>query len=105
MVLEDTMHLEEIRAEINRVDEQLLPLFLRRMRLSARVAAWKKENGVPVADPAREEEILSAAAARSGELRPQARALYAEILRLSREYQEELLSGTAPSAPCGEVGP
>ena len=42
------MNLEEIRDEINRVDEQLLPLFLRRMELSARAAAWKKENGAPV---------------------------------------------------------
>ena len=86
------MNLEEIRDEINRVDEQLLPLFLRRMELSARAAAWKKENGAPVRDPAREEAILTGAAARSGELADYARALYVEILRLSRAYQAGLLT-------------
>ena len=86
------MELSKIREEINRVDDQLVPLFLRRMELSARVAAYKRATGMPVYDAAREETILSKVGVRAGEQAEYAVSLYREIMRLSRSYQETLLA-------------
>lgn len=86
------MELSEIREEINRVDEQLLPLFLKRMELSAQVAAYKKETGKPVYDGARERKILAGVSERAGDMAEYARLLYSEILQLSRSYQIQLLT-------------
>ena len=36
------------------------------MRLAAEIATYKRENGLPVGDPAREREILERAAAQAG---------------------------------------
>ena len=99
------MELTEIREQINRVDDELLPLFLRRMELSARVAAYKKEAGMPVYDAAREQAILDKISGRAGEMGEYARQLYREIMRLSRAYQEQLLTeGNGFSRSAAEKG-
>lgn len=46
--------LRELRDEIDRIDRQLLPLFIERMELCGAVADYKMENGLPVLDAARE---------------------------------------------------
>ena len=86
------MDLSEIREQISQVDDQLLPLFLRRMELSARVAAYKKEAGMPVYDGARERKILARVSERSGDMAEYARLLYSGIMQLSRAYQIQLLT-------------
>ena len=53
------MDLKECRREIDVIDEQILDLFARRMDVSAQVAAYKKEHGLPVLDAAREREKLN----------------------------------------------
>ena len=50
--------LRELRDEIDRIDRQLLPLFIERMELCGAVADYKKENGLPVLDAAREKQVL-----------------------------------------------
>ena len=86
------MELSEIRARINQVDGQLLPLFLERMALSKEVAALKREEGRPVTDAARERQILAGVSERAGaELEEYARLFYGEILELSRAYQVQLI--------------
>jgi chorismate mutase len=45
------MELAEVRKEIDAIDEDLAKLFLKRMELSAKVAACKREKGLPVYDP------------------------------------------------------
>ena len=82
------MELSELRGEIDRVDAALVPLFLRRMDLSRQIAAVKAAQGLPIRVPAREAEVLDRVSAAAPEaLKPSVRALYAEILRLSRDYQ------------------
>lgn len=85
------MDLQTLRKQINETDDQLVPLFLARMNLSAQVADYKRANGLPVRDAKREEELLARLSAQAGDLAPYVRALYEEILTLSRDYQEELL--------------
>ena len=48
--------LQNIREEIDIVDNKLLELFEQRMELSHRVAEYKKLKKMPVYDPVRERE-------------------------------------------------
>lgn len=82
------MELSELRAELDAIDAQMLTLFERRMELSAAVAKYKKDQGLPVRDAIREEAILARAMDTAG---PDGRRLYEVILCLSREKQERLL--------------
>ena len=86
------MELSDIRKEIDAVNDQMLELFLRRMALSEQVAACKRAQGLPVLNAQREQEILDAVAAKSGDMAPYARRLFSTLFELSRERQTELLS-------------
>ena len=82
------MDLKEIRNEIDSIDDQLVQLFCQRMKLSAQVADYKKENNMPIFVPAREREILKKVAEQSGsELENYTRTLYSTLFELSRSYQ------------------
>ena len=56
--MEQKNKLEQLRSEIDRVDRQLLPLFIKRMELSSGVADYKRSVGMPVLDSAREKQVL-----------------------------------------------
>ena len=60
------MDLKDLRNEIDRIDDQLVALFVRRMEISAQVAAYKKENRLPILVPAREAEKLADIAEKAG---------------------------------------
>lgn len=85
------MRIEDLRQQIDQTDAELLRLFQERMEISAKIAAWKKENGVPVLDKARERKKLQAVAdAVPGELRDDARLFMSTLMGLSRSCQHRL---------------
>ena len=87
------MDLMELRKQINEIDREMLDLFLRRMQVSSNVAEYKRQNGLPVLDAARERELLANIAGQAGEdLDEYAIVLYSTILSLSRSYQHKKLS-------------
>ena len=51
------MDMQGYRNEINSIDEQLVALFTRRMRVAKEIAKYKAENHLPVFDPERERQI------------------------------------------------
>ena len=57
------MTLEEVRKEIDAIDSQMKPLFLKRMECSRHVAEAKAKNGGDVFSKAREDEIINKRAA------------------------------------------
>lgn len=84
------MNLDELRNEIDKIDQQLVPLFTQRMALSAQVADYKKEHNLPIYVPAREREILSQVAEAAGEdYANYTRVLYSMLFELSRSYQRK----------------
>ena len=86
------MDLKECRREIDIIDEQILDLFARRMDVSAQVAAYKKEHGLPVLDAAREREKLNEVLQKSPEgIGEYAVGLFSLIMDLSRSSQNRLL--------------
>ena len=82
------MDLKELRQEIDGVDGQLIALLERRLDVSAAIAAYKKDHGLPVLDPGREAEKLSAVRDRC---RPETAdliaGLYGPIMAASRTWQ------------------
>ena len=84
------MELNEIRARIDAIDEQMLSLFLERMSCAEQVAVYKKERNLPILNAAREQEILAEVETRSGELAPYARELFRVLMDLSKDRQREL---------------
>lgn len=60
------MELKDIRSTIDQIDDELLKLFVRRMEASREVAAYKKENGLPILDSGREREVLNRVSAQAG---------------------------------------
>ena len=90
------MNLDELRLEIDKVDHELVDLFSRRMNIAADIAAYKKENHLPVLDASRERSKLNELAALSGpEMEEYVSSLYSLIFELSRGYQNKLLGTTS----------
>ena len=58
-------HLNEIRQEIDSIDEKLVELLDRRMDLALEVGNIKKEQGLPIFNPKREEEVLNKVGSKS----------------------------------------
>lgn len=87
------MNLDELRNEINEIDEQMLTLFLRRMELCKGVAAYKKDNGLPIFQSSRENEIIDKVRKASPENMADASALFfTEIMDISKCLQSEILT-------------
>ena len=82
------MELNEIREQIDIIDDELVTLFVKRMELSAQVADYKKANNLPIYVPVREQEVLNKVANKAGtKMEDYARTLYLLIFELSRNYQ------------------
>ena len=85
------MTLEEIRQEIDQVDDALVALLEQRMNLVGQVVAVKKSNGKAVADPKREERIFARVASKieNKDYQEMILATFADILKHSRAFQEK----------------
>jgi len=85
------MDLNDYRAQIDAIDNELLRLFKDRMDVSCQIALYKKEHSLPVLDAAREREKLAEIYDKSdAELRPYVNKLYSTIFEISRACQESI---------------
>lgn len=91
------MTLEELRTQIDAVDDVLLKTFQDRMALAAQVSQVKKERDLPVLDAARERAKLEDVA---GKLPPALQQygyfLWSMLFELSRSYQSALNPTPSP---------
>ena len=91
------MNLNELRLEIDKIDDHLVQLFSQRMEVSARIADYKKENGLPIFVPAREAEKLRDVAQKAGpDLEVYTKVLYDLLFELSRGYQSQRNAAQTP---------
>lgn len=89
------MEISEIRNKIDRIDDELLELFLRRMGLSEQAVSYKKERSLPIVNKEREREVLAKVGEKSGELEQYAHCLFSTLIELSKARQAELYSDPA----------
>ena len=85
------MDLNLLRQEIDAIDDKLVALFVQRMQIAAQIGSYKKEQGLPVFVPEREQQKLAAVAEKAGsEMADYTKALYVLLMELSRAYQIKL---------------
>ena len=90
------MDINELRGEIDKIDDELVALFGKRMEVAARIADYKKENNLPILVPAREREKLADVAQKAGpEMANYTRVLYSMLFELSRSYQSKRNTSTS----------
>ena len=87
------MELQELRNEINRIDDEMLALLGQRLAVCRSIAEYKRANGLPVRDAARETEKLHMAMERGGAAGQRLAAL---LMTLGREEQERMMAGEQP---------
>ena len=91
------MELNELRTQIDQIDDQLVNLFVKRMNIAAEVAEYKKANNLPIYVPSREREILKEVAKKAGpEMDNYTRVLYSMLFELSRSYQSKRNTQATP---------
>ena len=84
------MEIDELRKQIDNIDDQLVKLFAERMDVASEIAKYKKINKLPIYVPAREREKLQDVAQKAGtDLANYTRVLYSMIFELSRSYQSK----------------
>ncbi len=88
--------LKQLREEIDKIDDQMVSLFQKRMDITTAVAEYKKANELPPLDPCRERQILSDITVKvSEDLRSYVCVLYSLLFELSRSNQEKILHPTS----------
>ena len=86
------MEINVLREKIDALDSDIVRLLKERMAVSAEVAEYKRANGLPVLDKAREEALLEKISAISGDMSEYTHEIYLEILKQSKEYQKKLIA-------------
>lgn len=82
------MDIKSLRAEIDKIDRELIELFCARMDVSRKVGEYKKKNSVPVLDEKRENDKIEwIKSVCSPEYREETVELYKKILEMSRNIQ------------------
>ncbi len=82
------MELSEIRVKIDEIDDMILDLFLKRMKLATDVAKYKSEHGMVVFQSDREKSIIDSVKKNSpDELRKSAAFLFMNIMDISKVSQ------------------
>ena len=80
-------NLEELRKEMDRVDDQFVALFGERMQVAGRIAEYKRAQNLPVLNAQREREKLADVASKSvPEL--------AEYIRSSRRHRRSRVAAS-----------
>ena len=90
------MDLSHYREQIDRIDDELIALFARRMETAAQIAQWKRQAGKPVMDASRERaKLLDVMEKCPAEFKDYAVSLYSLLFELSRSYQHRILDSSS----------
>jgi len=87
------MDLLDLRKEIDDIDEQLIPLLIKRMNISKQVAEYKVQRGLPVLNEQREKEILDDVHKKCGEQGDTIATVFAATMDASRALQHKIIGG------------
>lgn len=89
-----SLDLNEIRREIDDIDQQIVACFEKRMNIVLKVAEYKAQNNMQVLDSAREAQVISNNIARlqNKDYATALEAVLQELMHVSRVMQTELLA-------------
>lgn len=85
------MNLDNLRQEVDQIDQALMELFKARMAVSKKIGEYKIKNNLPILDASREKALIEMRkiAFNDDKLWPYYEAWLQETMRLSKEYQYE----------------
>lgn len=88
-----TNSLENARKEINRIDAEMAKLFEERMAAAKAIAEYKKENGLPIFDPKREEEVIerNSSLIENNDLKNEYVSFLSGVMEVSKDYQRRIV--------------
>jgi len=84
------VELKNCRADLDRIDDELIQLLARRLEVGLRAARIKREAGMPIVDPEREERVIAQArewAAQAGLSEDEVAEIVTRIVALSAGAQ------------------
>ena len=80
--------LEQLRGQIDQIDDKIIALFKERMQVSEKIAFYKKEHDMPTLAPGRERALLARVSEEAGEeFADYTESLFRTIMAASRSYQ------------------
>jgi len=87
------MNIDNLRGQIDVIDQKLIDLFKDRMQITLEIAKYKKASGMPVFDVARERSLLHKVSERAGsEFEIYMRVFFSMLMDVSRSYQHKFLA-------------
>lgn len=84
------MNLQDCRDKINSIDDQMIELFMERMKVAETIAEIKRAQNLSVSNPAREREIIVRLAKKAPELADYIQMFYGTMFDVSRAHQHLL---------------
>lgn len=88
--------LKQLREKIDQIDEKLVELFEERMETVLKVAAYKKENNIPILNQSREDEVIEKNKNRlkNKDFESSLEKLFICLMYLSKEEQKKTIDNT-----------
>ena len=88
------MDLQDIRKELDQVDNQIIDLYFKRMELCSMIADYKKTHNTGIYDPKREEEKIESVTAKAdNELDKESLSLLFKLLMdQSKKLQNSIIN-------------
>ncbi len=87
--------MDELRNQIEKIDASMIDLFEQRMEISAKVASYKKEHGLPILDKEREKILIerNTGKLKNSEFEVYYKDFFEGMLNVSKNYQHKLMEG------------
>lgn len=86
------MDLNDIRKQIDQIDDEMISLYQKRMSLAKEVAMVKRETNLPLENPIREKEIINRiTSSLNDEIKLFAKQFYETLFETSKAYQSRFM--------------
>lgn len=84
--------LEKERKQLDEIDNEIVALIIKRLRVAEDIAKIKNDNGLNICDTRREQEVLNRLKSLAGEeFSGYVAAVYRDIFYISKEHQREYI--------------
>ena len=85
--------MNELRKQINKIDEQMAKLFEERMNCAKKIGEYKKEHALPIYDETRELELINKNSKfiESDEIREYYVDFLQSTMNISKRYQSKII--------------
>ncbi len=94
------MTIEEVRAQITQIDEEIIHLIAQRQNLAKKVASVKQENGIPVHDNQRKIDVLEYVMklAKAHKIDPvPVKSIFETLISMNEKEQRATMGKSVPS--------